>query len=95
VSAGHWAFLVGASLSFILLGFGPGVLIWWPRRCFSLSWHHIVSRWPLTEQSEKVTCSCGKSFGINHAVQIVLPWDSVKELYEGPNSILRPPSRTN
>lgn len=63
---------------------------WWSMRCFSLPWHRIVSRWRLTERAEKLTCSCGRSFGMNHDAEAVLPWDMVRELYEGPNSILRP-----
>lgn len=84
---------VGTSLIVVWSFLGMPFLMWWPLRCFSLPWHRIISRWQLTEQSEKVKCSCGKAFGINHSVRAVLPWDAVKELYEGPGSILRPPQR--
>jgi len=88
-------FWIGLGVWFVLFTVGtffPDVLMnprmWW---CFSgWSRHRIVTRWRLTQQSEKLTCSCGRSYGMNHDAQAILPWDKVKELYDGPGSILRP-----
>jgi hypothetical protein len=84
------AFLIAAALP-ASLWVGLWIAMRWDLRCFYLPWHHIITRWRLTEQSEKLTCSCGRAYGINHDARVVLPWDSVHELYEGPNSILRSP----
>ena len=50
--------------------------------CTHLPWHRFVIRRRVSEQSEKVTCSCGRSYGINHDVRVILPWDDVKSFYD-------------
>lgn len=60
-------------------------------RCQLFPWHRIVTRWKLTEQADKLVCSCGQEYGYLHTEGFLLPWKAVRELYEGPGSILRPP----
>jgi hypothetical protein len=50
--------------------------------CTHLPWHRFVIRKRVSEQSEKITCSCGRAYGMNHNVRAILPWDDVKEFYE-------------
>jgi hypothetical protein len=51
--------------------------------CNHLPWHKWASRKKLSDDSERLTCSCGRMYGMNHNVRTILPWDDVKDLYEG------------
>lgn len=52
-------------------------------RCLHLPWHRIVARKRLSFAAEYFRCSCGEEYAINHDVQAVLLWASVRILYEG------------
>ena len=69
--------------------FAPELVFWWSIRCLWLPWHAIVTRWRLTQDAEKIVCRCGRAFGVNHGVRLILPWEDVRSLYEGPGIVLR------
>jgi hypothetical protein len=73
--------LVGSAVSILLLIAGP-TLFFLPRTRWCFRRHSIVHREWVSDLSEKLTCSCGRLYGINHHVGIALPWDRVKEFYE-------------
>ena len=49
--------------------------------CNHLPWHKWIARKKLSSDSERLTCSCGRMYGMNHHVRTILPWDDVKDLY--------------
>lgn len=50
--------------------------------CLRMPWHRWVKREPVSSISDKVTCSCGRQYGMNHSERIILPWRMVSELYD-------------
>jgi hypothetical protein len=50
--------------------------------CLVLPWHKFVVKERVSIQSEYLRCSCGKEYGINHDVGVILPWDDVKGIYK-------------
>lgn len=51
-------------------------------RCAFLFWHRIVVKRRVSRDSDYLRCSCGREYGINHGVRVVLPWDDVRNAYE-------------
>lgn len=49
--------------------------------CLRLPWHRFVKQEKMSDVSDRVTCSCGRMYGMNHSERIILPWDDVKQLY--------------
>lgn len=50
--------------------------------CTFLPWHKWAKRERLTGSSDKLTCSCGREYGINYDVGAILPWNEVRSLYD-------------
>lgn len=50
--------------------------------CLTLPWHKWVKCEPVSSISDKMTCSCGREYGINNSERIILPWHMVSELYD-------------
>jgi hypothetical protein len=59
--------------------------------CTHLPWHRFVIRKRVSASSEKITCSCGRAYGMNHDVRAILPWEDVKSLYDAIDRIQRTP----
>jgi hypothetical protein len=53
--------------------------MWW---CLRAPWHRWVKREPVSGVSDKLTCSCGREYGMNHSERIILPWGDVKSFYD-------------
>lgn len=53
--------------------------MWW---CLHAPWHKIVKCEPVSRISDKLTCSCGREYGVNNSERIILPWHMVKGLYD-------------
>lgn len=53
--------------------------MWW---CLTMPWHKIIKCQPVSEISDKLTCSCGRAYGMNNHERIILPWDMVSGLYD-------------
>lgn len=47
----------------------------WTWLCQRLPWHHWVIEKHVSDQSRKLTCSCGRQYACNDAMGIILPWD--------------------
>lgn len=58
------------------------MLSFWQRLCFWLPWHKIVARKRASASSEYLRCSCGREYGMNHDVRVILPWDDVRSIYQ-------------
>lgn len=60
---------------------------------FSLNqfWHkNVIVTKKLAPNTDLVEClDCGKKFVLNHAVEMILPWEDVKSIYEGPTKITK------
>jgi hypothetical protein len=50
--------------------------------CTNLPWHRFVIRKRVSDQSEKITCSCGRSYAMNHNLGVILPWETVAFFYD-------------
>lgn len=50
--------------------------------CLWLPWHRWVARKKVSAQSDYLRCSCGREYGMNHDVRVILPWDEVRSIYE-------------
>jgi hypothetical protein len=60
------------------LGMGIG-----PAWCMSMPWHRWRKVRAVSEQADKLQCECcGRFWADNHRMRIMLPWDTVRELYE-------------
>jgi len=53
--------------------------MWW---CLTMPWHKWVRREPVSDISDKMTCSCGRQYGMNNSERIILPWEDVKPFYD-------------
>lgn len=49
--------------------------------CLWLPWHRFVVRRRVSAQSDYLKCSCGREYGMNRDVRVILPWDDVKGFY--------------
>ena len=54
----------------------------WQILCKILPWHHIVKTEYVSNQADLLTCSCGRKYGWNHDIMIMLPWDRVRDFDE-------------
>jgi hypothetical protein len=54
--------------------------------CCFLPWHRWTKCAPVSPNSDKLTCSCGREYGMNNDQQIMLPWWMVKTLYSNRQS---------
>lgn len=43
--------------------------------CQHLPWHRCVIEKRVSDQSSKLTCSCGRQYAVNHVMGVILPWD--------------------
>lgn len=50
--------------------------------CLRLPWHRFVERRRVSVQSEYLRCSCGREYGINHDVRVILPWHEIAYAYD-------------
>ena len=50
--------------------------------CLWLPWHKFVVRRRVSKESDYLRCSCGKEYGINYSVHVILPWSEVRSIYD-------------
>jgi hypothetical protein len=50
--------------------------------CFWLPWHKLIVCKRVSVQCDYLRCSCGREYGINHDVRVILPWSSVRHIHE-------------
>lgn len=62
---------------------GEAMLSFREMLCLYLPWHKFVARKRVSAQSDYVRCSCGREYGMNHDVRVILPWSDVRHLYDG------------
>jgi hypothetical protein len=55
------------------------IRLWW---CLHSPWHKWIRCEPVSEISDKITCSCGQEYGMNNNVRVILPWHMVSGLYD-------------
>jgi hypothetical protein len=53
--------------------------MWW---CLRSPWHRWTKVVRVSDVSDKITCSCGREYGMNNCERIILPWHMVKPLYD-------------
>lgn len=51
-------------------------------RCLWLWWHRLVEVRAVSAQSDYLRCSCGREYGLNHDVRVVVPYEAVRNCYE-------------
>ena len=49
--------------------------------CLRLPWHEFVMQKQVSPFSERLTCSCGRMYAVNHSTGIMLPWHHVEGFY--------------
>ena len=63
--------------------------MFWAFLCQRLPWHRWVIVKPLPPNCSKLTCSCGRKYGVNHHLGIILPWDrELEEMHEQTQRLL-------
>jgi hypothetical protein len=55
--------------------------MWW---CLHSPWHKWIKCEPVSSIADKLTCSCGREYGMNNSERIMLPWHQVSSLYDDP-----------
>lgn len=50
--------------------------------CTFAPWHKWVKCEPVSAISDKLTCSCGRAYGMNNSERIMLPWHMVSNFYD-------------
>jgi hypothetical protein len=61
----------------------------WAFLCQRLPWHRWVIEKALPPNCRKLICSCGRQYGVNDHLGIILPWDKeLEEMHEMTQRIL-------